>query len=419
MRTRLLGALGALVLLLTCAPDASAQGVKGKFPLSVRGGPSQQNTARVDTSTTPQRFELGCEVDQEGGTTVNGLRFTGNTATNNPTIATFGCPNGGDASPSLTLAPAGALTLLGNPSATPATETLSGQPGTGTNIAGGKLTLRGGNGTGTGGSGGFEIDVAYPGGSGAAADTFSAAFNAFATNNQAAGAAFANQFFLLTATVNQSGTAGYCFLCGSVTETATGSGAKNLIELQVGGSDKFVVDDTGQITTGFLGARTDIVQFYMAVTECTNDTLANLKPTRVAPNDWALARTAAGAETYQIACHLNAPTRTTAGKGWKLTAFSISQFIGTAALTSNTFNALSTVAYANNVANAVAAYGGSITITMPTATQANPYLTAGTVGTPAFMNTTSAAIDVDFTVVMQNTGVYRLYGISATWTQQD
>jgi hypothetical protein len=164
-------------------------------------------------------------------------------------------------------------------------------------------------------------------------------------------------------------------------------------------------------------APTDIVRVYSAVIFCRSDNALFIN-TRVASNDWALARTAGGAETYNIRCELPAPTRTTSGKGYKLTAFSVSHFIGTAALTSNTFNALSTTTYANNVANAVAAYGGAITITLPTATQGNPYLTSGGVGTPAFMNTANASVGMDFTAVMQNTGVYRLYGISATWTQQ-
>ena len=49
-------------------------------------------------------------------------------------------------------------------------------------------------------------------------------------------------------TANQSGTAGYNALRVSVTETATGSGVKNLILAQVGGIDKLSVANTG-ITT--------------------------------------------------------------------------------------------------------------------------------------------------------------------------
>ena len=102
---------------------------------------------------------------------------------------------------------------------------------------------------------------------------------------------------------------------------------------------------TGNITSAagnFVGAaKTDIVQFYPAVSLCKSDN-ALLIPTRVAAADWALARTAAGAETYNISCPLTPPTRTTAGKGWKLTAFSVAHQITVVNNTSSTFNSLST-----------------------------------------------------------------------------
>ena len=52
----------------------------------------------------------------------------------------------------------------------------------------------------------------------------------------------------LAPTINQSGTAGYTALLINPTETATGTGAKNLIDAQVGGSSKFSVDNTGKVT---------------------------------------------------------------------------------------------------------------------------------------------------------------------------
>jgi hypothetical protein len=50
-------------------------------------------------------------------------------------------------------------------------------------------------------------------------------------------------------TINQSGTAGYTALLINPTETATGSGAKTLIDAQVGGASKFKVDNTGTVTS--------------------------------------------------------------------------------------------------------------------------------------------------------------------------
>lgn len=194
--------------------------------------------------------------------------------------------------------------------------------------------------------------------------------------------------------------------------------AGNLSFRTLGGTSVATIDQSGN----YVGAaKTDTVIFYPAITSCqaSDANPSVLKPNRIAANDWALSRTAAGAETYNITCYLRAPTRTTAGKGYKLASFRIAQQITVAALTSNTFNALSTTTYVNNTANAVAGYGGTITVTMPTATQTLPYLTAATVGTAAFMNTADAMVGADFTVVMANTGAYSLYGISATWTTQD
>jgi hypothetical protein len=49
-------------------------------------------------------------------------------------------------------------------------------------------------------------------------------------------------------TINQSGTAGYTALHINPTESAVGSGSKRLVHVQVGGSDRFVIDNTGDIT---------------------------------------------------------------------------------------------------------------------------------------------------------------------------
>lgn len=271
-----------LLLTLLLAVPAGAQVGKGKFPVQTRGTPGQQNSLKVDNSTTPQRTEIGCEKDQEGGATVNGLQIVGSATTVNPSVSAVACAAGGDANIGITLTPLG----------------------TGTTVFGGVVTT--------------------------------------------------------------------------------------------------------------------YVVFFPAVQYCSTDvapsTVANMIPTRLASNDWALARTAAGAETFNIRCVIPLLWRTTASKGSRLDSFSISQFISVVALTSNTFNNLSTTTYAATTANVVAAYGGAITITMPTATQATPYLTAGTVGTPAFMNTANVQVGIDFTAVLANTGVYRLYGIAATYS---
>ena len=60
-------------------------------------------------------------------------------------------------------------------------------------------------------------------------------------------------FLGITPTLNQSSTAGYNALLINPTETATGSGDKNLILAQVGDVDKFVVDNAGAITATSYG----------------------------------------------------------------------------------------------------------------------------------------------------------------------
>lgn len=55
--------------------------------------------------------------------------------------------------------------------------------------------------------------------------------------------------YSIAAAINQSGTAGYTAFMVNATETATGSGAKTLLDLQVGSSSKFKIDNTGKITS--------------------------------------------------------------------------------------------------------------------------------------------------------------------------
>jgi hypothetical protein len=55
-------------------------------------------------------------------------------------------------------------------------------------------------------------------------------------------------FAAIKPTINQSGTAGYTGILLNVTETAVGTGAKNLMDLQVGGVSKFSVDNAGNMT---------------------------------------------------------------------------------------------------------------------------------------------------------------------------
>jgi hypothetical protein len=69
--------------------------------------------------------------------------------------------------------------------------------------------------------------------------------NVAGTHTQSSGLHIATQ---LNPTINQTSTAGYTALLINPTETATGSGAKNLIDAQVGGTSKFKVTNTGAVS---------------------------------------------------------------------------------------------------------------------------------------------------------------------------
>jgi hypothetical protein len=159
-------------------------------------------------------------------------------------------------------------------------------------------------------------------------------------------------------------------------------------------------------------------QFFPAANFCQVVSTTTLPiVVRFAANNYGLSRTAGGAETLSFGATLPLPFSATALKGTNITSIVIVQQITVAALTSNTFNDISKIVYANNVANAVTQWGAGLSISMPTATQANPYSTTGTVNTPAFMVTPNAQLCLDWTVVMQNTGVYALYGIIVNYSE--
>ncbi len=75
----------------------------------------------------------------------------------------------------------------------------------------------------------------------------SALFSIGATNFN--GTSGIPQILNVNATVNSTGTAGYTGLQVSITDTGTGTGAKNLMKLSLGGVDRFSVSNTGVLTS--------------------------------------------------------------------------------------------------------------------------------------------------------------------------
>jgi hypothetical protein len=165
--------------------------------------------------------------------------------------------------------------------------------------------------------------------------------------------------------------------------------------------------------------RADGIVFIPAYKGCIADN-ALLIPARVAANDWALARTAGGAETYNIACSLDLDlSRTTAGKGVKINSLSVVYQITTQNLTTHTWGKVATVTYANGAANTVSA-ALETPIVLNTAAQANPYVQTATIAAPAYgPAATLVTVNVEWQAVMQNAGVYRVYGVAVNFSRTD
>jgi len=125
----------------------------------------------------------------------------------------------------------------------------------------------------------------------------------------------------------------------------TGGDANISIALQPAG--------TGGITFTGTGTQKSQITFYAANEACFSDN-ALLINTRIAAGDFALARTAAGAETYNINCTFKLPFQTTASKGARIDSVSIAYQVTVAALTSHTFSNIRTRTFANNVARVAA-----------------------------------------------------------------
>lgn len=173
---------------------------------------------------------------------------------------------------------------------------------------------------------------------------------------------------------------------------------------------------TGGVTMTGTGTIRTHSTFFSAIDNCRSDN-ALLVPLRVAAGDFALARTAAGAETYNVSCSFPLPYQLVANKGVRLDSIAISYQVLVVNLTTHTFSDIRTRTFANNVANALAAYGGGTTITLNTVVQANPYFTTGTPAAAVFMNTANTEVNVEWQAVLANTGQYRVYGVQLNWSQ--
>lgn len=183
------------------------------------------------------------------------------------------------------------------------------------------------------------------------------------------------------------------------------------------GSSGLTIGTSGELSQGT--AHTDGGVFITAIEACRADS-TNLTPTRVAASDWALARTASGGEVFNITCSLNSWLERVGGlKGIRITSIAIAHQITVQALNQATWGKVATVVHANNTANTI---GSDLATppTLPTATQANPYLTSVAIATPAYLpGSPNTNLSVEWSISMANTGVYRLYGLWVNYSRLD
>lgn len=124
--------------------------------------------------------------------------------------------------------------------------------------------------------------------------------------------------------------------------------------------------------------------------------------TRVAAGDYVMRKTAtdqAGQAVFDLSSLLLMKVGTDPKpsnmardiRGFMLKSIDVVYGIGTTALDAHTYD-IHQVVHANNVANAVTStFGGTLSGTLATATQSNPYVTRITLGTPAVIGGNTAA----------------------------
>lgn len=176
----------------------------------------------------------------------------------------------------------------------------------------------------------------------------------------------------------------------------------------------------GQLYRGT--ARTDWIQWFPAITYCKGDT-TNLTPTRVAQYDWALARTATGAETINIICDLTLSSRMAENSGYKLTGFEIVyQNVGVP--TSATWQGARFITYASgsNPTQSLVTVFTSTSAGIPSlsvVTHSQPITSIATVSAATFLNKTATMLEAEWQIVLNGSSIYRLYGIAARFSRAD
>ena len=205
----------------------------------------------------------------------------------------------------------------------------------------------------------------------------------------------------------------------AATDNAAGDFDTTITNAASVGQDQVIsVPDSGAATANFLldtGAANILTDFqqFVGLNDVLLFSVGTWTTTRGAQGNY-YSRKSQADETAVIGIDITNAIRTTASKGFRLASFDVICGITNAALDAHSVT-LDRIEYADNVA--VSVNSVAITGTLPTATQANPYVTNVAIDTPAFDNTADSKYVIELTVDAAATSDYDYYGIMLKFAQ--
>lgn len=191
----------------------------------------------------------------------------------------------------------------------------------------------------------------------------------------------------------------------------TGDTLTTISNAAMGQASVVSIPDPGAATANFLldagSANILAMQQFVGISNVLSFGTGTWTVTRIAQGNY-VSRHTAGDETSIIGIDITPEIRVAASKGFRLDSFDYIYSIGTLAMDAHSAT-LDRIAYANNVAVSITSI--PITVTLATATQANPYVTNATVDTPAFDITADSKYIIEVTANNSATSAYDFYGV--------
>jgi len=195
----------------------------------------------------------------------------------------------------------------------------------------------------------------------------------------------------------------------------TFSGAAIVGNLPVSADTDGNQEDSGIAADTVLLTTTDVTDYqqFIGINEILIASTGTWTRTRLAQANYVLRHTPAD-DTSVIGIDITPAIRAAAGRGFKLNSFDVVYSIAALALDAHTV-VLDRISYANNTA--VLITSAPLTVTLATATQAQPYLTNAVVATPAFDVTANSKYVAELTVNAGATSQYDFYGLNLHFTK--